>query len=300
MNRQQRRWVSKESRGAAKAAGVEPELWLISVPAYDGKIYSDCVLGLTMLAGAGVAPHIALAIDIRPNEFITHTRNRVANQVLRNKQITGILFIDSDTGFTPQDARRLFEVQAEGHPVVGANYCEKRINWALVERAVREGMAREDLASYAQLMIANLKPLAEGNGTLAKADYLGMGLALVHRSALETLVEQNLVELDGEEHDGEGQRYEFFRVGKTEIGYMGTEDVYFYRKLQAAGIDVICPLDVRPAHVGVYRYQAAPMQASIEELRAQAAAEHALVRADELESGPTQLELFPNKTTEPK
>ena len=95
---------------------IDPKTVIVTIPAYDGKLKTHCVGGLTasmgLFAGLGF---------INGYAAVNQARNEIANNFLKSK-FEHLVCIDSDIGFTRQDLEYLLEGDEEA---VCAEYARK-------------------------------------------------------------------------------------------------------------------------------------------------------------------------------
>jgi hypothetical protein len=263
---------------------------LVSVAAYEHKVYWQTLLSFFHLANNAHALPFRMEFALQANTFITHARNKAAADVLDDKKYEAILFVDSDMSFEPMEVLVLWHWMKRGFRIVGGNYTFKFIHWELLRAAALNGATADELPGYSAIMNSQLlHPDEQTHDVVKKVEYLGMGLTMIHRSVLETISETYP---DRWYDSGKRREFEFFDCGQTKLGYFGTEDAYFCKLAKECGFDSYWPTTVRPGHTGVVTFQSAKSNEDIleglEELqkrRAQVEEEKAPDFADRVEAG---------------
>ena len=103
---------------------------LIATPCYGGLLYEGYMRSLLELTT------ILLKLNIKYNVFtigneslITRARNSIVALFLGNKELTHLLFIDSDITFSPESVIRFLKFRK---PVVGGAYPKKHVDFNLI------------------------------------------------------------------------------------------------------------------------------------------------------------------------
>lgn len=146
-----------------------------------------------------------------------------------------ILSLDADQVFPPDTLDRLL---VHNLPVVGCNYVRRQIPTAPTAAALSDETGWKRL-TYTM-------PEDAQTPRLEHVSHLGMGCVLIHKSVFDAL------QLHAEQQ-GDGNFLPLFKFEETEnkMGLKG-EDVFFFAKIRAAGIPVVCDhsLSWEIGHVG--------------------------------------------------
>jgi hypothetical protein len=159
----------------------------LATPCYGGVVtqgYMQSVVGVMQRAPAdGIDLTLAL---LGQDALITRSRNTLLAHFISNTAATHILFIDSDISFEPALVGRLL---ASGKDVVAASYPLKTHYWdAHAEQRLHCG---EPASTAGLRYVGELceGSLAERDGDLATATYVGTGFMLISRSAILRMIE---------------------------------------------------------------------------------------------------------------
>ncbi|MEM7690253.1 MAG: hypothetical protein AAF291_14635 [Pseudomonadota bacterium] len=181
---------------------------LIAVPAYGGSIKSPCVMSLLKLQKALSKRSIKSAFDMTSYAEITAVRNLLGTLMLDTKQVTHLLFVDSDMQFKPESVLKLIEAEK---PVIGCLYSERQESRGLVG-------------------VVDTPTEVPENG-LIEVGALGMGLCLIERSVFEEMAADESVARQHPHpfpHRLEGPLIGFFNAPEEEA-YL-SEDIAFCRR----------------------------------------------------------------------
>lgn len=237
---------------------------LIAVPTMGGvikaKTASTLVLLMRQLTRAGVTAEY-LTIDAAD---IVYARNVFARVVLESKRLDGLLFVDSDMAFRPLLVLKMIRLDTD---VVAAAYPRRELDLGRFARAAgkadgfsAEAMAKAMSGSLQYTVIPSWdSPKADKlmlRGGFAKMAGAGMGCTLISRSALQAMVDGEVVSqrkdvLKGVEQVGWG-----FFDPLTVGGVTLSEDFSFcYRWTRLLGRDLWVNIDEEIAHLGEFSYQ---------------------------------------------
>ena len=160
---------------------MRPHVFL-ATPCYGGVVtqgYMQSVIGIMQQAGPN-GYDVTLAL-LGQDALITRSRNTLVAHFMANEAATHILFIDSDISFDPTLVHRLIAADKD---VVAASYPLKTYYWdAQAEQRLRRGEALDTVGlRYVGELCEGA--LAERDGDLATATYVGTGFMLITRSAI--------------------------------------------------------------------------------------------------------------------
>ena len=120
--------------------------------------------------------------------LIQRGRNALAHGFMQRPECTHLMFIDADIKFNPQDIIKMIEADKD---IICGIYPKKEINWAEVEKAVKEGVPTDRLKTRTASVVVNLKDYA-GSVTVPVSEPVeifngGTGFMLIKRSTFETM-----------------------------------------------------------------------------------------------------------------
>jgi hypothetical protein len=158
----------------------------IMTPCYGGMLFTNFATSLVELQTACDARGISLDWDLRDRGAdIVRAREYCVEAFLDDTAATHLLFVDADIGFSPEQVFRLLDFGAE---FAAAAYPLKGLFWDRLAAAAREGHADPSVSFRYALAWED-----GGDGKtldqFARARSVGIGFALLRRSALTKLVE---------------------------------------------------------------------------------------------------------------
>ncbi len=165
---------------------MRPHVFL-ATPCYGGVVaqgYMQSVIGIMRRAGAD-GYDVTLAL-LGQDALITRSRNTLLAHFMASEAATHILFIDSDISFDPALVQRLIASEKD---VVAACYPLKTHYW---DSSAEDRMRSGEPASTAGLRYVGELcegSLAERDGDLATAAYVGTGFMLISRRAILRMIE---------------------------------------------------------------------------------------------------------------
>lgn len=187
---------------------------------------------------------------------VARSRNTLATHFWNRPQMTHLLFVDSDMSFQPAAVDKLIKADK---PLVGCVYPKRSLN---VGRLAAAAKRYEDPAS---IMAASLDFVVHPGGDsaevvdgLCKVDGLGLGLCLIRRDVLATLMATGKIKQDeagGRAGGHGGPILGFFDPIPTETTFLA-EDLSFFRRWRETGGEIWAALDQEVGHVGTMTYSA--------------------------------------------
>lgn len=226
----------------------------IATPCYGGQLtwlYHESVMRLfatCLSAGIDVSPLV-----VAGDALITRARSELVAQFLDNPATTHLLFIDSDIGFDPDQARRLL---AFGADVTAAAYPAKVIEWDRTKQLVATGEFRPEKMYRYVYGVAD-KARIEGRNGFIKASYAGTGFMMIRRAALEKMcaahpeLRYRATHTRSAHANESVNRYALFDcMIEPETGTYLSEDFAFCRRWTALGGEIWVDAKSRLKHVG--------------------------------------------------
>lgn len=167
-----------------------------------------------------------IPIQIEPficSGLITQARTRLVFECLK-WEADYILWCDSDHVFPADAIARLW---SHNKQVVGCNYARRIHSGATSPTAAK--LNREETDDK----LCYTTPEKAQAGELEQVDHLGLGLCLMHKSVFDDLADHAISE-------GKDDFMPLFHLVPKEGSDVVGEDVFFFEKCRAAGVDVWC------------------------------------------------------------
>lgn len=218
----------------------------------------------SMISAAHILPQhgINMSFSCMFNEsLIQRGRNALADQFMKRKECTHLLFIDADIKFDPNDIPAM--VAADKDIICGI-YPKKEINWHTVERATRNGVPANELPRHTGSLVVNLvgyagavtvprdKPVEIWNG--------GTGFMLIKRRVFDKLKKKvdsynNDVAILGT--DNKPNRITEYFACSIEEGTerLLSEDYHFCMVARKNGFKIYAAPWVTLGHFGTYLFE---------------------------------------------
>jgi hypothetical protein len=173
-----------------------PQKYLVGVLYYGAidREHDRCVKGLHG------HPLVHDVLELTGCPYIDIGRSIIATHVLDNPAIAGVLFIDHDMVFEKAEAIATIESAIESQAVVGAAYSMRRPGHII------GGIDGSKIDPAEKVVFFD-------GGKRLPANYLGMGMTAIPRSALERLVKAS-----NERHDRQQANLQALRSVLTELG----------------------------------------------------------------------------------
>lgn len=252
---------------------------MVATPLYDGA-QADYLVSVIGLIGAAQQRKVDCAFAfLSNNASITRVRNILVGNFLRSSA-THLLFVDSDTGFIPEQVLALIEQMDadERLAVVGAPFPKRRINWKLVASAVQQGLAKDNPAELERYSgVFTLEPLDPSAGLRIdqplEVSRVGTGLMLIRRDVIEGLCQlhpqlrfkPDLQDMNEGQIDGD--LFALFQpLIDPDTGHLMSDDYAFCHRARDAGYRIWAAPWMRTTHTGPMRFSGA--LADLAQLRA--------------------------------
>lgn len=231
----------------------------ICVPTFRGAVMSETTTSLVTLAGLLISSGIGYDFVTLQATEVSAARNMMATKVLRERDISHLLFVDDDIGFDPETVLELLRARA---PVIGCVYPKRQISLARFHQAAQAGASIEAATGLAQDYVAHHlrgQQIVVKDG-LCEVESLGMGLTLIHREALEGMLTAGAVRARPSPVQpdalGNSEIYGFFDpIHDPAADIWFSEDVSFCRRWrEQCGGKVMALVAPVLAHVGHFAY----------------------------------------------
>lgn len=239
----------------------KPVRILIAVPSFRGTVMVYTLQSLmgtvAMFAEFGIQSEF---INVDSAE-IAQARNTIATFAWRQENFSHLLFVDDDMSFEPEAVMDLLRA---GKPIVGC-ICPKRyLHVDRIWEAGRAGLSLEQAKAEGADFVTKLPPsgtlkVADG---LAEVEGIGMGITLIRRDVLTTMVDRGLVTKrrihTGEEFDSFKNSFTwgFFDYTPSDDGeFLLSEDLSFCQRWKrGCGGEIWATVDRQIGHIGNYIY----------------------------------------------
>lgn len=243
----------------------------ICVPTFRGAVMSETTTSLVTLAGLLLSSGVGYDFVTLQATEVSAARNMMATKVLRERDISHLLFVDDDMGFDPETVLELMRARA---PIIGCIYPKRQISLARFHEAARAGASLEAATGLAQDYVAHHAPgrdIVVKDG-VCEVESLGMGLTLIHRAALEKMAASGAVRARPSpvrpDALGNHEIYGFFDpIHDAAADIWFSEDVSFCRRWrERCGGEVLALVAPVLSHVGHFAYSgsyAARLKASV-------------------------------------
>lgn len=166
----------------------------IMTPCYGGMLSTNFATSLLDLQAACAARGISLDWDLRDGGAdVVRAREYCVEAFLNDTAATHLLFIDADIGFSAEQVFRLLDFDAD---FTAAAYPLKGLFWDRLAAAAREGHV-DPSVSFRYALTWEDGGDAKTLDQFARARSVGIGFALLRRSAVTKLAEASAVKAVG-------------------------------------------------------------------------------------------------------
>ena len=241
---------------------------LIATPTYDGNVRTEYMLGVRNLEIALSARGLKSEMMIINGTLLPQIRNIFINMLLIRKDLTHLLFIDSDMVFSPTAVEKLL---AYGKPFSGCIYPAKRLDLDQLYENSRSSSTAAEARALTQPFVATnylqMERHDQGERYVIRDGFIrtlemGCGITLIHRSVIEIIsakCDDILLKLRMPEYAGflgDNDVTLAFDPVRAKDGRPLAEDLSFcYRWTQLCGGEIWALVDETIGHVGPTIYQ---------------------------------------------
>lgn len=242
---------------------------LIATPCYGGSVYEGYLRSLLDLQKTLLQLNIKHTIYTIGNEsLITRARNSIVALFLGNKDLTHLLFIDSDITFSAQSIIRFLKFRK---PVVGGAYPKKHVDFNFTKHHLKKNpdMSNEEVLAKSLHYAVNV--IAESNSDqksaqiydgFVKVNNIATGFLLIQKEVIQELIKNfpdEKYENDCEGYDSPQTKNNFYTFFDTMVHPVSkrylSEDYAFSQKWLDIGgeiwLDLLCPL----THTGTFNFK---------------------------------------------
>lgn len=232
----------------------------IALPCYDQQVTEPFFMSMIKTAVGFKDIGLKFSISTLSDSLINRARNQLVAKFMANPEFTHLLFIDVDLAFVPDD---ILKMLWHDKGIVTGAYPIKEINWAKVEKAVKDGASKESLLEKSIRFVVNPVSLGDNrvevdNGAISVYD-AGTGFMLIKREVFEQMFAQ-YPELKYNDDTGllneEERKYSYalFNSYVDEDGRFLSEDYGFGRYWQKMGGKVWTDPSIELSHMGRLKY----------------------------------------------
>jgi hypothetical protein len=242
---------------------------LIATPCYGGLVYEGYLRSLLELQKILLQLNIKFSIYTIGNEsLITRARNSIVALFLGNKDLTHLLFIDSDITFSPESVIRFLRYRK---PVLGGAYPKKHVDLNLTKNSLKRNPDISEPDLLAQSLHYAVNVISESNSDQSKAQIhdgfvkvsnIATGFLMIQKEVILELVENfpnEKYENDCEGYDSPETKdnfYTFFdtMVHPTSKRYLSEDYAFSQKWIDIGGeiwLDLLCPL----THTGTFNFK---------------------------------------------
>lgn len=230
----------------------------IAMPTAEGNVRIECMQSVVNtvndLNARGLASYFT---PWQAADLIT-ARNFLVSYFLSETNRTHLLFVDRDMHFPAGLCWRMLSLDA---PVVGCIYPRRSFDYKrFFDCARKYDTAEAALAASQDYNFRVRSGILSWRDGVAEVDGVGMGVTLISREVLETLVARGAVrkaaELRADFPRLSRGLYGFFDPVTTASGDVLSEDYSFCERVRACGGRVLAVVDTDIGHIGDMRFGA--------------------------------------------
>lgn len=242
---------------------------LIATPCYGGLVHEGYMRSLLDLQKILLQLNIKHTVYTIGNEsLITRARNSIVAIFLGNKNLTHLLFIDSDITFSAESIIRFLKYRK---PVVGGAYPKKNVDLELAKNCVKNNPEISSSDLLAQSLHYAVNIISESNSDqnrvqihdgFVKVGNIATGFLMIQKEVILELIENfpnEKYENDCEGYDSPETRdnfYTFFdtMVHPTSKRYLSEDYAFSQKWIDIGGeiwLDLLCPL----IHSGTFNFR---------------------------------------------
>lgn len=236
------------AENAKKQIGI-----MIALPMYGGMCTGDFALSLSklsiMLHDLGFKYHVE---TIYNESLIPRGRNGLAHSFMQKEEMDYLMFIDADIGFSEIDVLKLLLADRD---LSGGAYPKKRINWSVVEKAVKAGKKGKELEEYTGDFVFNLisKDGVPDEYGMIEVKHIATGFMLIKRCVFEQLAPNVPVYKELKDDGSILEAHDFFQIGRNpETGAYTSEDYFFCNLWRNHGGKIYLNPLIKLSHTGTY------------------------------------------------
>ena len=226
---------------------------LIASPTYDGSVRKEYMRSVMVLTDFLNQSGVLWEMMVEPSSMLHVMRSVMASKALMDPQITHILFVDTDMGFSATAVKKMIDAKVD---IIGCAYPYRTV--PLHETIAKSGVTyRESISQVVPYAVQfpNGKGSFEVTNGICEVSALGTGLILISKQALQAMVSKGVAEpfatgfpySQWYEHN---QYYGFFDYLKVDGAYIGEDYSFCKRWTQDCGGKIFAVVDEEVMHIG--------------------------------------------------
>lgn len=234
---------------------------MIGTPMYGGMAMGQYTVSSAILSKLAALVGCHVEINALFNESLVQRGRNAVSHYFMKSDCDYLLFIDADIGYEPQQALELILMAKLGnHPVVGASYSKKAINWERAKAAAADGVRNDRLAHCSGSPVVIFDGKTQGGiFDPMPVKHLGNGFMLIHRTVFERFQASYPDYWYKNNHipfvpNGETVWAYFHCIIDADRNYL-SEDYYFCRQIRKMGITPMVAPWITLSHFGTYVYE---------------------------------------------
>ncbi len=226
---------------------------LIASPTYDGSVRKEYMQSIMQLTDYFRQTGIQWDMFLEPATVLHIMRSVMASKALLDENVTHLLFVDTDMGFTVAAVAKLIE---SGKDVVGCAYPYRTVPLHLPVTGPCDSFrqAISEVVPYAIRFPPGLSSIEVDNG-MCEVVSIGTGLLLISTKALQTMVDRGAVEryttgFPYNQWYSGASYYGFFDHIKIDGSYIGEDYSFCHRWTTACDGKIFANVDSEIMHIG--------------------------------------------------
>lgn len=231
---------------------------LIALPTVSRAMKSGTAIAVARAAGALQSRGVSVDYHNIDSAEIVTARDMFANMLLYADDWDSMLFVDSDMGFEPNLVLRMLD---QGVDVAAAACPRRTLDLDQYVGAMKAhgdpDRARSQASQFTLFHDWNNQQSGPRNvrDGFCSAAAVGMAIALISKSALQTMVAERVVAPRLDLHSGSGKPcYSFFGILEPDGSRLGEDYSFCYRWTKMLGRDLRVCLDEQVSHYGDFEY----------------------------------------------
>lgn len=238
---------------------VKPNKVLIATPTAGQTVANAYVKTVISAIRAITRRGMTYAHELVDGADVVMARNLLANHALRDKDVSHLLFLDSDMAVRQEVFRKMLGLE---QPFTAALYTRRTLDLEVYAEARAKGHSEDESRALASTFTVNNPPreirVVKG---FIEVEQIGTGVMLIAREVLEKMVEAGIAgRVEGgnvANRFGDTHSFDFFSYIENEKGNYLSEDFSFCKRArQIEGMKIWGFTGPGVGHVGSFEYGA--------------------------------------------